>query len=110
MVGFETITRLRPGFLELHIHAMLPDLAHAIEPHWQTGVEDGAPHDHLVAHAEVITIDLLAVTDAYVGRASDTKAIAVYEQLRPRAPRRIAEQMPRIAMFIERHTPAGETN
>lgn len=104
-LGLETINRVRPGFLERHLHAMLPDMADAVEPHWNAGALAGDHQEHFAANAAAVTNSLLAVTDAYVERATDTKAIAVYQQLRPRAPRRIAEQMPRIVRFIARHTP-----
>lgn len=105
-LGLETINRVRPGFLERHIHAMLPDMADAVEPHWRSGMLAGDPTRHLEANAAEVTESLLAVSDAYVDNATDAKAIAVYQQLRPRAPKRISEQMPRIACFIERHTPS----
>lgn len=104
-LGLETINRLRPGFLERHVHAMLPEMARAVEPHWDIGCSSGDARAHLKSNADAVTADLLAVADAYVGSATDQKAIAVYNQLRPRATRRISEQMPRIATFIERHTP-----
>lgn len=104
--GLETINRLRPGFLERHIHAMLPDMARAVEPHWEDGIATGDPCGYLKSHAVGVTAALLQVADAYVEQASDTTAIAVYQQLRPRADRRIAEQMPRIAGFIQRHSPS----
>ena len=104
-LGLETINLLRPGFLERHIHAMLPAMALVIEPHWNDGVASGDGPAHLEQNADAVTGDLLDVADAYVAGANDAKAIAVYNQLRPRAPRRVAEQMPRIARFIERHTP-----
>jgi|GEM_PF-731388 len=109
-LGLETINRVRPGFLERHVHAMLPDMAVAIEPHWLDGVAAGDPVGHLEANSATVTESLLAVSDAYVGDATDAKAIAVYQQLRSRAPKRIGEQMPRIARFIERHTPADGTS
>lgn len=108
-LGLATINQLRPGFLERHVHAMLPDMAKAIEPYWRAGVSEGDPTRHLEANANDVTAALLAVTDDYVEQASDAKAIGVYHQLRPRAPRRIAEQMPRIAGFVERHTPPGDS-
>lgn len=104
-LGLDTINRLRPGFLERHVHAMLPDLAQAIQPVWEQGVAAGDPVAHLNQEAEEVTGALLTVTDAYVSSASDAKAIAVYERLRPHAPDRISAQMPRIARFIDRHTP-----
>jgi len=103
-LGLELINKLRPGFLERHVHAMLPDMAEAIEPHWNAGLAAGDAPAHLAAHAEAVTSDLLQVSDAYVALARDPKAIAVYNQLRNRADRRIGEQMPRIAGFIERHS------
>jgi len=105
-VGFDTITRLRPGFLEQHVEAMLPDLALAIEPHWNAGIAVGSAATHLAEQAPQVTADLLHVTDAYVDNAVDTTAIAVYRRLRPFAPARIQEQIPRIANFVERHSPA----
>lgn len=103
--GLDIINRIRPGFLQRHVHAMLPEIAIAIEPHWQRGSEQGDSRAHIEANAEAVTRDLLAVADAYVARASDGTAIAVYNQLRSRAPERVAEQMPRIASFLERHCP-----
>ncbi len=104
-LGLDSINRLRPGFLQRHIHAMLPAMALAVEPHWKTGVALGDPGAHLNDSSTEVTAALLGVADAYVAQASDAKAIAVYEHLRQRAPRRIEEQMPRIARFIARHTP-----
>ncbi|MFT7650853.1 MAG: hypothetical protein ACI8Y4_005628 [Candidatus Poriferisodalaceae bacterium] len=104
--GLDAINRLRPGFLQRHLHAMLPEMALAIEPHWRRGSAQGDSGAHIEANAEAVTKDLLAVADAYVATARDSKAIAVYNQLRSRAPERVAEQMPRIADFIERHSPS----
>lgn len=104
-LGLDTINRLRPGFLLRHVDAMLPDLALAIEPHWQLGQATTTGRVHLELNAFVVTNDLLVVADAYVARASDRQAIMIYNQLRVRAPHRISEQMPRIAAFVERHTP-----
>lgn len=103
-LGLQTINRVRPGFLERHIHAMLPAMALVLEPHWTVGIARGDGPGHLEESADAVTGDLLDVADAYVARANDATAIAVYNQLRPGAPRRVAEQMPRIGRFIERHT------
>lgn len=37
-LGLDTINRLRPGFLEGHVHALLPAMAAAVEPHWRSGL------------------------------------------------------------------------
>jgi hypothetical protein len=105
--GLGAINRLRPDFLQHHLHAMLPEMALAIEPHWPRGSTQGDGSASIEANAEAVANDLLAVADAYVATASDSKAIAVYNQLRSRAPERVAEQMPRIAGFIERHSPTS---
>lgn len=104
-LGLQTINQVRPGFLERHIHAMLPGMAEAIEPYWEAGLASGDPTAHLEMNADEVSTQLLTVTDAYVDQAADARAIGVYQQLRARAPRRIAEQMPRVAAFIARHTP-----
>ena len=102
-LGLDTINRLRPGFLQRHVHALLPDWAEVLEPYWQESNNDQGLAAHLVEHNAVVAKELLAVTDAYVSRASDAKAIAAYNHLRPRANERVAEQMPRIASFVERN-------
>ncbi len=104
-VGLELINRLRPVCLQRHVASMLPDMALVIGPHWDLGQSTTGGRAYLEQNAEAVTSDLLAVADAYVAGASDAQAIAVYNQLRARAPRRVSEQMPRIAQFIERHTP-----
>ena len=32
-LGLDTINRLRPGFLQRHVHALLPDWAEVLEPY-----------------------------------------------------------------------------
>jgi len=103
-LGLDTINRLRPGFLQRHVHALLPGWAEVLEPYWQEADSQRGLAAHLVEHNTVVADALLAVTDEYVSRASDAKAIAAYNHLRPRANERVAEQMPRIASFVERHT------
>ena len=103
-LGLDTINRLRPGFLRRHVNAMLPDMARAVEPHWDEGVAVGDPTAHFEANADMVSHDLLAVTDNYVEQASDDRARAVYHRLRARAPMHVSEQMPRIARFIAEHS------
>ena len=102
-LGLDTINRIRPGFLVRHVHAMLPDWAEILEPYWQESDSHEGLAAHLVEHNTVVAEELLAVTDQYVARASDAKAIAAYNHLRPHANERVAEQMPRIAAFVGRH-------
>lgn len=102
-VGMEAIERVRPGFLEKQIHDLLPGFAAAIEPHWQTGVEQGDPSAHLQANGLEVANDLLAVSDARAESSTDATARAAYQRVRPAAPKRIAEHMPRIASFIADH-------
>lgn len=102
-MGFKTIQRLRPGFLRHHLYQLLPSFAEAMDPHWHAGVEAGAPGDYLLDREDEVTASVLEVADNYVEEAVDPTAVAVYRRLRPLAPRRIAEQMPRIVAFIERH-------
>lgn len=101
--GLATIDRLRPGFLERHVYELLPDLASALEPYWLGDIDVAAATAHLEAHRAEATTAMLSVTDRYVERASDATAIGVYRHLRPRAERRVGEQMPRIARFVHRH-------
>lgn len=102
--GFDAIERIRPGLLERHVHAMLPALAEAIEPYWIDGLATGNPTAHFEGHDFEIAEALMAVVDDHVADAVDTQAIALYNQLRGHAPKRIAEQMPRLARFIDRNT------
>ena len=103
-LGMETVDRLKPGFLERHVAAMLPDWADAIDPYWSAGQAAGDPTEHLVANAPDVADAMLGVSDAYVEKATYGRAIKAYERLRPHAPERIVEHMPRIASFVEKHT------
>lgn len=89
---------------------MLPDLAAAVEPYWIAGLSEGAPERHFEERDLEIAEVLLGVVDRHVEHATDTQAITIYNQLRGNAPKRIAEQMPRLARFIDRHTaPPNQT-
>lgn len=101
-VGLDTINLLRPGFLERQVHLLLPAMADAVEPWWRQGTAEGDPIAVLERDAAPVAEALLEVTDAHVARADDRAAIAVYQRLRPAAARRVTEQMPRIARFVER--------
>lgn len=109
-VGFDTIERMRPGLLERHVHAMLPDLAGAVEPFWLDALTNRDPEQYFVEREAAIAEALLLVVDDYVAEATDKQAIGIYNQLRGRAPKRIAEQMPRLVRFIDRHTSPPGSN
>lgn len=102
--GLQTIHRLRPGFLANHIEQLLPGMAEAVDPWWAQGLERGNAIGWLEEHRHEVAEALLAVTDGHVASASDATAIAVYQRLRGSAPKRIANEMPRIAAFIACHT------
>lgn len=104
LAGFDAAQKIRPGFLEGNVHALLPDWAAVLDPHWAAGQAAGDPEAHLNANALTVANDLLSVTDTYAEGASDQRARAVYERLRPRAPKRIAAHMPRLADFVRRNT------
>lgn len=86
---------------------MLPDLAAAVEPFWLDGLEDGDPETYFDDRGMLIAKTLLGVVDEHVEQAVDKQAITIYNQLRGGAPKRIAEQMRRLARFIDRHTGTG---
>lgn len=102
-VALETINRLRPGFLQRQINALLPGMALALDPWWAEGVEQGDAPAWLNSHPTEVALALLDVTDDHVAAANDAAAVAVYQRVRPQAPKRIAAEMPRIGRFIEKH-------
>jgi len=103
-IGFDTIQRIRPGLLQKHVYALLPDLASAVEPFWLDGLDSGRVEQHFENNDMAIADALIGVVDDYVDQATDRQQISIYKQLRGNAPKRIAEQMPRLARFIDRHT------
>ena len=106
-IGLDTINTLRPGFLQRHIAHLLPGMAAAIDPYWSEGEQRGDAPGWLDEQRDDVAEALLGVTDAHVDRATDSAAVAVYQRLRKAAPERVAEQMPRIASFVERHLANG---
>lgn len=100
-IGFDTINRLRPGFIRRHVYELLPDFAKAVTPHWHEGEAEGDPRTHFIENDAEIAGDILQVADDYVADAVDATAVAVYRRLRGFAPTRIAEEMPRVVDFIE---------
>lgn len=102
--GFDAINRIRPGFLARQVEELLPAMADAIEPWWAEGGRRGDAPAWLNQHADEVAEALLQVTDTHAASAHDQAAVAVYERLRSSAPKRIANEMPRIATFVARWT------
>lgn len=100
--GLDAINRIRPGFLALQVDQLLPAMAEAVEPWWIEGRAHGDAPAWLNAHADEVAEALLAVTDLHVAAARDEAAVTVYSRLRSTAPRRIADEMPRIGAFVAR--------
>ena len=104
--GFETIQRVRPGFLVRQVEEMLPAMADALDPFWSKGRAHGDGVAFLTEQAPAVAEALLRVTDAQAEASGDRVALAVYERLRPHGPKRIVEHIRHIAWFMVRHAVA----
>jgi hypothetical protein len=101
--GFAAFQRLRPGIVRAAVARLLPELAVAIDPHWQRAVASGDPDGHFRRNAAAIASDLLAVTDRLSARATNRVALRIYKSLRASAGEHVAAAVPRLPDIVRPH-------
>lgn len=101
--GFAAFQRLQPGILRAAVDRLLPDLARAVEPHWQAACAEASAERAFCDRAPSVASDLLGVTDRLVGRAKSATVAQLYRSLRPSAADHVAAAVPRLAKLLRDH-------
>jgi hypothetical protein len=103
--GYAAVKKVKPGFVDHALGALLPKFAEALQPLWTEhraagGGDFGA---FLAARPDRAADALLGVTDARA-KASGKEALRkVYDKLRPNAKKNVIEALPRLGRVIDKH-------
>ena len=89
-----------PGAIE----RILPDIATAMDPMWEEGVQAGDPVAHLSANCDRTADTLLSVTDERIKRSSNGIISSSYNKLRKSVKGDIAAAVPGLAEILRKHT------
>jgi len=103
--GYAAVKKVRPGFVNHAVGALLPRFVDALEPLWVEYRTSGGGDfgKFLAAQPDRSADTLLSVTDARA-RATGREALKKgYEKLRPNAKKHVIEALPRLGQVIEKH-------
>lgn len=99
--GYAAFKKIRPGIARAAVTRLLPEMAVALDRHWQTaGAEPGK---YFRSNATAIADDLLKVTDAIAARSDNRVLVKLYSSLRPSARDHVATAVPSIPDVIHTH-------
>lgn len=104
-LGYQTVSKIRPGVVPAAVDRMLPQFAGALQPFYADyqaapGAGFGA---YLVSRESEAADALLAVTDRRAEGSSSEALKKAYAKLRPNAQKNVAEALPRLGSLIEKH-------
>ncbi len=105
--GFDTICKVRPGFLERQVEDLLPQWCDQLDPFWAAGEQCGDAVEYLHEHRYAVSDALLEVSDERAASATDQTARAVYARLRPNASSRVADHIRLVGEFVRVQVDAG---
>jgi hypothetical protein len=104
-LGYQTVSKIRPGVVPAAVDRMLPQFAGALQPFYadykaNPGGDFGA---YLVTREGEAADALLAVTDRRAESSSSDALRKAYFKLRPNARKNVEEALPRLGTLIEKH-------
>ena len=104
-LGFQTVSKVRPGVVPAAVDRMLPQFAGALEPFYTAyKAAPGAGFGTFLAGRPGEAADaLLAVTDRRAENSSSDALRKAYGKLRPNARKNVEEALPRLGALIEKH-------
>lgn len=99
--AFAAFQRIRPGIVRAAVVRLLPDMAAAIDPHWQRAGAD--PDGYFARQQREVAQDLLAVSDRLAARSSNAVLVRLYKSLRGSAVEHVAAAVPRLPAVWRAH-------
>ncbi|MFR9804721.1 DUF6918 family protein [Pseudonocardia sp. RS010] len=103
-LGYQTVSKIRPGVVPAAVDRMLPQFAGALQPFYAdyraaAGSDFGA---YLAGRPDAADA-LLGVTDRRAESSSSDALRKAYAKLRPNARKNVEEALPRLGTLIDRH-------
>lgn len=103
--GYAAVKKVKPGFINHAVGALLPRFADALDPLWAEHRKAGGGDfgTFLARQPERSADTLLSVTDARARATGRETLKKGYDKLRPNAKKYVIEALPRLGKVIESH-------
>lgn len=104
-VAYKAVTAFAPGYYQQTIVAMLPDMAHQLEPFWADFNASGSAEfgDYLSKRSEEVAEALLAVTDRMAGESQRATVVKAYKAVRGGAGKNIEAALPNLGAMVQKY-------
>jgi hypothetical protein len=104
-LGYQTVTKIKPGTVPAVVDRMLEQFATALQPYYADykANPSGDFGAYLAARPEAADA-LLTVTDKRAETTDSDALRKAYQKLRPNARKNVEEALPRLGTLIDKHT------
>jgi hypothetical protein len=106
-LGYQTVSKIRPGVVPAAVDRMLPQFAGALQPFYaEYRAASGSDFGTYLAGRPEAADALLGVTDRRAESSSSDALKKAYSKLRPNARKNVEEALPRLGTLIDKHAAA----
>ena len=104
-VAYKAVTAFAPGYYQETIVAMLPDMAHQLQPFWADFTASGGAEfgDYLAKRPEEVCAALLAVTDNMAAASGRPTIVKAYKAVRGGAGKHMEPALPNLGAMIQKY-------
>jgi hypothetical protein len=104
-VAYKAVTAFAPGYYQLTVESMVPDLLRQLQPFWADFQAAGGGQfgDYLVKRSEEVSEAMLQVTDGMAESSKRDAVVKIYNTVRGGAAKHIQESLPAVGALVEKH-------
>ena len=104
-VAYKAVTAFAPGYYQETIVAMLPDMAHQLQPFWADFTASGGAGfgDYLAKRPEEVCAALLSVTDNMAQASGRPTIVKAYKAVRGGAGKHMEPALPNLGAMIQKY-------
>lgn len=104
--AFKAVKKIKPGFIQEVIGALLPRFVNKLEPFykaWDEGGRSGSFSAHLIARKGEVANALLSVTDERARQTTHRTVKKSYNALRPQGEKQVKAAVPGLGRIMDRY-------
>jgi hypothetical protein len=104
-LAYKTVNKFMPGHVRHMVEVLLPDMVSKLEPYWAGFSASGVSEfgKYLAEHGEMVSQDLLSVTDARAAASGRPTVIKAYGSVRGGAARHIEPALPQVGNLVQKY-------
>lgn len=101
--GLAAATKAKPNIVEAGLRHVLDDVLSTLSPYWDNKPEGTAFGAHLDANKDQVAEELLSVADRQSKTVTNQALVKVYNSLRGKAAKVLAENVGGLGEIVEKH-------